>query len=337
MKNNNPTVVFTGPNTVTVRHESTPRPKPGEVLIQTHCSLISVGTELTVLSDDPRVGQVWSHSRKYPLYPGYCNVGTAIEATDEAGERLLGQRVACRARHGAFAACPVTACWPVPDNVRDEEAAFIGLGHVALMGLRRSKLELGECATIYGLGVIGQILVQLCHLAGARPVIAIDIAESRLGRVACKPGVYIVNPEDRDPAEAVSEFTDGRMAEVVFEATGLAELIPREFAALKQQGRFVVVSSPRGATTFDFADLCNWTSASILGAHVYAHPIEESPFAPWTAARHASLFFDLIARGDLNMRDLISHRIPVEDAPQMYTTLQNDRSQALGVILTGFQ
>lgn len=124
------------------------------------------------------------------------------------------------------------------------------------------------------------------------------------------------------------------MADVVFEVTGNPDIIPKEFEALRPQGRMVLLSSPTGPTaSFDFHDLCNSPSYSIIGAHNGSHPDNATPYNQWTQHRHAELFFDYLADGELELAPLISHRAPYAKAPELYAMLLEDRSRAMGVIL----
>ena len=96
----------------------------------------------------------------------------------------------------------------------------------------------------------------------------------------------------------------------------------------------VILSSPRGAgTLFNFHDLCNRPSHTIIGAHISSHPPAETLATRWTQRRHAELFFDLIATGELHLDALVSHRVCYREAPVIYGALLEDRAQAMGVML----
>jgi len=328
----NPTVVFRGPRQVAVEDRPVPEPAAGELLIRTHCSLVSTGTELSLLEGDTVCGETWREMRDYPFLPGYDNVGTVVAVGDAVDPAWIGKRVASWGTHGAYVTMDTAHCWPVLRDVSDEEATFLMLSHVALNGLRRSRLVFGEAAVVFGLGIIGQLTVQLCRLAGARPVIGVDTSKRRVDQLAEIPGVVGILAGQEDTAEAIATMTGGRMADVVFELTGNAEIIPEELKLLREQGRFVLVSSPRSATHLDLHDLCNRPSLTIIGAHNWSHPEHATADNPWTMARHSQLFFDLVADGDLDVGSLISHRVGIEDAPDLYSRLMSDRGRAMGVL-----
>jgi 2-desacetyl-2-hydroxyethyl bacteriochlorophyllide A dehydrogenase len=331
----NAAVCFEGPKTVAVVDAPKPAPAEGELLIQTVSSLISTGTELTALSAEDPPGTVWASLRRFPNTPGYCNAGRVVAAGSESDQDWVGRRVASVARHTRFGIVPTAAARALPEaEISDDEAAFSSLAETVMNAVRRGGVAWGESVVVFGLGLLGQLAVRFCRLAGASPVIAVDIAEQRLALVPDDPGIVRVRADQEDLGEAVSRSTRGRMADVAFEVTGVSELIPSEIVALHPLGRFVLLSSPRGAgTLFNFHDLCNRPSYTIIGAHMFSHPEVATPERPWTAARNAELFFDLLRDGELDLAPLISHRYAYRDAPEAYEMLLEDRSQAMGVIL----
>jgi threonine dehydrogenase-like Zn-dependent dehydrogenase len=164
-------------------------------------------------------------------------------------------------------------------------------------------------------------------------VFVTDIAEDRLKLLPDDAAIVPVNSSREEVAERVREATDGRMADVVFEVTGNEKLIPSEFRCLRRQGRFIVLSSPRGATSFDFHDLCNSPSYTIIGAHILSHPQHGELDLPWTIRRNGELFFDLLADGDIELCPLITSREPYTEAVRLYTMLLEDRSHSMGIVL----
>ena len=218
--------------------------------------------------------------------------------------------------------------------MRSGAAAFSTLALVALNGVRRSRLIFGEAAAVYGLGLVGQLTARICRFAGAWPVIGIDLSAYRLGFLPEGAGIVRVRA-DGDVRAEVAEATAGRMADVVFEVTGNPDVIPTEFAVLHPQGRCVILSSPLSATkSFDFHDLCNGPSFTIIGAHNVSHPEHATRDNPWTMRRDTELFFDLLAGGAMDVAGLITRREPVQRAPEAYADLVRDRGREMGVVLT---
>jgi len=331
----NPAVSFEAPRNVDLKDGEMPRPAPGELLIESSATLISTGTELTALAAEEPPGTVWASLRRFPGTPGYCNAGRVVDAGSAEDRTWIGTRVASTARHTRYACIPTASARPVPHaDVSDEEVAFCTLAEICMNGVRRGGVSWGESAVVFGVGLLGQLAVRFCRLAGARPVFAVDVAEKRLALLPEDPGIVPVKADRDDLAAIVAAHTGSRMADVAFEVTGNSDLITSEITILRHQGRFVILSSPRGkGTLFNFHDLCNRPSYTIIGAHNLSHPEVATLAQPWTGRRHAELFFDLLADGAIDVGPLISHRYPYREAAQAYSMLLEDRSKAMGVIL----
>ena len=329
----NPTIIFPAPKRVEIEMRKTPVVEPGQVLIQTRRTLISTGTELTVLNGEYPANSRWAKFGEFPFVPGYDNVGEVVVVGDGVEPSLVGQTVATYGSHARYVTAPVSTLRKLQRDIPDEQAVFFTIAEIVMNGVRRAAVQWGESVAVYGLGLLGQLAVRFCRLGGARPVLAIDPAENRLARLPADPQIRRVNPKLESVSEVIQSETRGHSLDVVFEVTGAADLIPGEFEGLRNQGRFVVLSSPRGKTTFDFHDLCNSPSFTIIGAHNASHPPEATQQCPWSQQRHAELFFDLIADGEMDLRPLISHRASYREAPQLYKMLLEDRSAAMGIVL----
>ncbi len=332
----NPAVVFTAPGEVTLQDLPVPEPGPGEVLLRTSRTLISTGTELTILSGRFPADSAWGRYGRFPFAAGYSAAGQVAAVGPDVRQVQVGDLVAASTPHARYAtatAGSLVAAGDAADQL--DYLPFTNLGCTAMNGVRRSGASLGDAVVIFGLGIVGQLAMRLCYLTGARPVIGVDVAALRLAAVPGWPGVAAVDASAGDVAGRVAELTGGRMADVVFEVTGDPELIPGEFAALKpRDGRFVVLSSPRGPTTIDLHDLCNSPSHTIIGAHTTSQPAVETLASPWTRARNGELFARLLAGRELDLGPLVTHRWPAGDAVAAYQLLVADRSRALGVVLS---
>ena len=326
-----PTVRFTAPETAIVEDRDVPEPGPNELLVETTRSLISTGTELTLYAGKYPEDSAWADYGSYPLVPGYSNVGRVIEIGADVEETYRDARVASWAGQTAYHTLTPEQCIVVPDGVEDEEAAFFAIAQIVMNGIRRGRVDWGETVAIFGLGLLGQFATRFCRIAGAWPVVAVDLADSRLSFLPDDPGVVPVNATDADPAAIIEDETGG-LADVVYEVTGLPDAIPDQFDCLRRLGRFVVLSSPRGETTFDFHDLCNSPSYEIIGAHQGSHPPVATPQTPWTKERHAALFFEFLQADQLDVASLITRRAAPADAPETYAHLLDRRTDELGVI-----
>lgn len=333
MADRNPTVVFAEPGRAVLEDRPMPSPLENELLIRTQTTLISTGTELTILKGEYPEGSYWASYGKLPFLPGYDNVGVVVEVGGSVGSEWVGKKVATYGTHARYVTFDSELARPIERPIPDEEAVFFSISDIVMNGVRRAGVRWGESVVVYGLGLLGQLTVQICRFCGAWPVFGVDVADSRLDYLPKRPGVVPVNPTRQDVVSVVKAATNERMADVVFEVTGDPELIVREFEVLRRQGKFVVLSSPRGKTLFDFHDLCNAPSFDIIGVHAMSHPPLPTLDNPWTHKRHSELFFDLVADGELQVRPLISHKASFREAPALYQMLLADRSKAMGVVM----
>ncbi|HEY6418787.1 MAG TPA: zinc-binding dehydrogenase [Candidatus Binataceae bacterium] len=329
----NPTIVFDRPRSAVIEPRERPRPAAGEVLIETALTLISTGTELTIYSGDFPERSVWAQYGRFPFVAGYSNVGRVAEAGAGVDPAWLGRRVASRGPHAAWVTARPAALAPIPDEVPDQEAALFALAAIVMNSIRRAHVTWGETIVVNGCGLLGQLAVRLAVIAGASRVVAADVSEYRLALLPKSPAVLALNPRRDDVRARVREANRGRLADVVFEVTGDPALIEGELASLRRQGRFIVLSSPRGASSFDFHDLCNAPSFTIIGTHETSHPAAATPDNPWTHVRHNELFFDYLAGKRIEVGSLLSHRFAYAKAPEVYAQLIADRSAYMGVIL----
>jgi 2-desacetyl-2-hydroxyethyl bacteriochlorophyllide A dehydrogenase len=308
-------------------------PGPGQALLRTDRTLISTGTELTGLSGDFPPNSAWASYMRYPFGAGYSNAATVIEVGEGVERVKVGDRVASTAPHATHSVADANYLRPVPDGVDAEAAAFATLVEIAMGGVRLSRLMFGESAVIIGAGLVGQLAIHLCRLAGAWPIIVIDPAEQRLP-TALKMGATHALPLTVDDARAeVERLTKDRKAEVIFEVTGNPIAMAGAVKLARRRGRIMLLGSPRGPVTIDLHDEVHNFGLEIIGAHNSAHPPTETPNTPWSIARHVELFLDLQAAGVIDVRPLITHRYPWRQTPEAFQMLLNDRSQALGVIL----
>ncbi|RMF92813.1 MAG: hypothetical protein D6741_14495, partial [Planctomycetota bacterium] len=186
-----------------------PRPSGNRVLIRTHASLISAGTERMVaqLARKGLLGKArarpdlvkkvlakmrrdgfWATfqtvqqqlDRWMPL--GYSAAGEVLEIGPQVSRFRPGQRIACAgagiANHAEYNLVPELLATSIPDGVSSEDAAYATLGAIALQGIRNTDCRVGECVAVVGLGLLGQLAVQMLAAAGCR-VVGLDPVEAR--------------------------------------------------------------------------------------------------------------------------------------------------------------
>jgi predicted dehydrogenase/threonine dehydrogenase-like Zn-dependent dehydrogenase len=351
-----------------------PTCRPSGVLVRSLYSLISTGTELMkvseasmsmvgmararpdqvkkVLDQVQQQGVVATYKKvmnKLDSYTplGYSLCGVVTEVGRGAEEFKVGDLVACagneQALHAEYNWVPVNLCAQVPPGVQPEHAAFGAVASIAMHGVRRSEVQLGETAAVIGLGLIGQLVVRLLVAAGVR-AIGIDPVPDRC-RLAEKAGATVAgSPDDLDAVLAeLAKITSGRGADHVFLAAGGNTNGPVETAVklARDRARIVDIGKmkldlPWNAYYEKELDV-RFSRSYGPGRYDTRYEIDgidyPAGYVRWTEKRNVESFLDLIARNQLEVATLIEGVFPFADAPKVYGDLKDGTLKAIGVVL----
>jgi len=265
---------------------------------------------------------------------GYSSCGRVIEAGAEVADIHPGDLVACTgqdyASHAEVTEVPRTMLARVPEGVAAELAAFGALGAIALQGVRLAKVQLGETVTVIGLGLIGQITVQLLLAAGCR-VIAIDLDSARVEMARAAGATIAIVNGDLPPANPAVITGTAHGADAALITADSTSSAPIELAAqlTREKGRVVAV----GLVKTDlprhefFRKEIEFVISRSTGPGRYDPAFEvearDYPYAyvRWTEARNLEAFLDLLARGRIGIAHLLTHRFPFSEAPAAYELL----------------
>ncbi|PWT90721.1 MAG: oxidoreductase [Blastocatellia bacterium] len=277
---------------------------------------------------------------------GYSAAGIVIEVANDVAEFHIGDRVACAgvgyASHAEVLSVPKNLCVHLPENVSFDEGAFGTLGAIALQGVRLANPTLGESIVVVGLGLVGQLTVQLLKANGCR-VFGLDLDAARV-KLALELGADRATVSSDEVAKEISTWTTGHGADAVLITAATDSNQPVELAAAvsRLKGRVVVV----GMTGMDiprapfFSRELSLTISMSYGPGRYDPDYEERgndyplPYVRWTEKRNIESFLDLISQRRVNVEKLISHRFPIDDADRAYQLIAGDTEQPyLGVVL----
>jgi len=355
---------------VAVADVPVPVAQAGFVLVRTAASLISAGTErLTVeagqknlvsraIEQPALVKKVLDKARSEGVVAtfdavrsklgsltalGYSAAGFITAVGEGVTDLRVGDRVACAgvgyASHAEVLSVPKNLCVRLPDSVNFDTAAFGTLGAIALQGLRLAEPTLGESVVVIGLGLIGQLAVQLLTANGGR-VFGIDLDQKKID-LAKQLGATDGCTSD-DAKMRVLEWSRGRGADAVLITAATSSNEPVELAGeiSRPKGRVVVVGAvglnlPR--KPYYDRELSFRISMS-YGPGRYDRNYEERgqdyPFGyvRWTEGRNIEAFLDMIAAGRIQIESLITHRFKIDDGERAYDLITSDEPY-LGVLL----
>ena len=352
--------------------EEVPPPslRPGGVLVRTAHSLVSAGTEKMIVdlarkslvgkarSRPDLVRKVVNTARKQgvlntfrkvqskldtPIPLGYSSAGRVVEVGDQVSEYRVGDRVACGgagyANHADYNYVPRNLCARIPEGVSLEAASFATVGAIALQGVRQTAPTLGEHVGVIGLGLIGQLTVQLLRANGCR-VFGFDPDPAR-AKLAIELGAHSAVSSDAETA--ADRFTRGRGLDAVIVAASTPSSDPLEQAGemSRLRGRVVVVglvgmTIPRSIYYRKELDL---RMSMAYGPGRYDPDFEERGFdypiayVRWTEQRNLEAFLDLLADGSVQTDPLITHRFAFDDALLAYDLITTGKEPFLGITL----
>jgi predicted dehydrogenase/threonine dehydrogenase-like Zn-dependent dehydrogenase len=348
---------------------------PGGVLVRSLYSLISAGTELMkvnesrmsligmararpeqakkVLDTVAQQGPVSAYKKAMNRLDSYTPLGYSlagvVEAVGKGAEELsVGQVVACAgnefALHAELNWVPVNLCVPVPDGVAPQLAAFSTVGAIALQGVRQAEVQLGDIACVIGLGLVGQLVVELLVASGAR-VFGFDVVPERC-RLAEKIGaVACASPDEEGVATieaAVAEASGGFGADRVFLVAGGPSNGPVEMAARIARDRATIVDIgkckldlPWNAYYEKELDL-RFSRSYGPGRYDERYEVEgvDYPvgYVRWTERRNLACFVDLVAKGDIDIEPLVSGIFPITEAADVYERLRTNALTGIGFL-----
>jgi len=320
-------IVFKEKGFVTVEEFDLEQPTPDQILIETVSTLISPGTETAFLLALPNTPGV------FPQCPGYSNAGIVTSVGSEVSRFRAGDRVVSRKNHASHVIASEEEVMKIPENLSYDEASFFALGSIALQGVRKADIELGESVAVLGQGLVGVLALQLAKLSGGFPVIGIDLYDSRLELSSELGADYTVNPSKVDLEKSIGDTTDGKGASVVIEATGNPKAIPIALRLAGEYGRVIILGSPRGESEVNFYSDVHKKGVSVIGAHERTRPRKESFHSWWTQRDDSSLILKLISKGSLKVTDLITLKLGFQKAEEAYKKLVQSRSDVLGIVL----
>jgi predicted dehydrogenase/NADPH:quinone reductase-like Zn-dependent oxidoreductase len=348
---------------------------PGGVLVRSLYSLISTGTELMkvgesklslvgkararpdqvkkVLENVQQQGALTTYKKAMnrldsysPL--GYSLAGVVQEVGRGAEEFAVGQLVACAgnefALHAELNWVPTNLCVAVPDGVSPQLAAFATVGSIALQGVRQGNVQIGDTACVIGLGLVGQLVVQLLVASGVR-VVGLDPDHDRC-TLAEKAGALLCTAPDDEGAAAVeqalSKASGGIGADRVFLVAGGSSNQPVELAARLARDRATIVDIGKCKLDLPWNDYyekeleLRFSRSYGPGRYDPRYELDgvdyPAGYVRWTERRNLHCFVDAVARKEIDPEPLIAGIFPLEDATNVYEQLSSGALPGVGFL-----
>jgi predicted dehydrogenase/threonine dehydrogenase-like Zn-dependent dehydrogenase len=276
---------------------------------------------------------------------GYSLSGVALAVGEQVKDIQPGDRIAAAgagiANHAEYVDVPRNLVVHIPDGLDFAQASTVSLGGIAMQGVRRAQVQLGEHVVVFGTGILGQLALQMLMASGAR-VVALDLDQKRLG-LSKKLGAELsINPMDEDPIKAVIHHTNGHGADAVIfcAATDNSQALSDAFAMCRKKGRVVMLGVwGRQLRREDmYAKELDFFVSTSYGPGRYDENYEQRGldypygYVRWTENRNLGEYLRLLAEGKIDVDPLIDKRYSIEEVEQAFKALQSPK-QPLMVLL----
>lgn len=277
---------------------------------------------------------------------GYSAAGVIVGVGKNIKDLKIGDRVACAgagiANHAEYIDVPRNLVMRIPDGLGFDLASTVTLGGIALQGVRRADVRLGEIVAVIGMGILGQLQVQMLKASGCR-VIGIDIDDRRLN-VAKENGCdYTLNSKNIDVVKEIEKITEGYGVDVVLitAATKSNEILSQAFGMCRRKGKVVLVGVVGNEYNRDdmYKKELDFIISTSYGPGRYDPIYEEKgidyPYAyvRWTENRNMEEYLRLISNNKVNLDTLIEEVYEIDNADKAYAELKNGENKPLMVLL----
>jgi len=277
---------------------------------------------------------------------GYSCSGRVVKVGNKVADIKPGDLVACagagKANHAEFVNIPRNLLVKIPEGCSLEDAASVTLGAIAMQGVRRADIRLGEFTAVIGLGLIGQITVQILQAGGCR-VIGIDIDPARIELADSLGMNYGVDASKEDPCVRVRNQTAGIGVDATIITADSTEhsILQEAMEITRKKGTVVIVGSvglnlqrsPFYKKEIDLLISCSY------GPGRYDESYEEKgrdyplSYVRWTENRNMQAYLTLIAEQKINVGDLVQAKYPLADAGNAFQSLKQGERKPLGCLL----
>ncbi len=277
---------------------------------------------------------------------GYSLAGRVIAVGSRVQGFQCGDRVACAgsgiANHAEYVVVPENLTMRMPDELAFREASTVTLGGIALQGVRRADVRMGEYVAVIGMGILGQLALQMLKASGCRVLVS-DVDEKRLELARELGADMTVNPLSCDPVHQGKVFSGGYGVDVVLftAATSSSEPLSQSFKMCRRKGRVVLVgvSGMEIKREDMYKNELDFLISTSYGPGRYDDEYEKRgldyPYAyvRWTEKRNMEEYLRLLAEKKINLEPLIEGEYPLSEVEQAFQSLNEGTTKPLIVLL----
>jgi L-iditol 2-dehydrogenase len=254
---------------------------------------------------------------------GQCSYCRARQVNLCENRRVVGVAPAEYRQHGAFAellVVPARILYALPDALTFARAAMVEPVSIAVHAVKRVRIEPADVVVVVGAGMIGLFVIQALRWAGAKRIIAVDLADNRLALARELGATDTLRSDTCDVAAEVARLTGGRGADIAFEVVGVSATLNLTLATLRRGGAAVLVGNLAPKTDFPLQ--------AVVTREISLH-------GSCSSAGEYPVCLDLISRGVIRVDPMITAVAPLAEGAEWFDRLSaKDGGKYMKVILT---
>lgn len=312
---------------MTLQTFTLPSLQAGDIRVRTHYSLMSIGTENTILWQRYDPDTHFARQFSFPqLQTGVQAIGSVEAVADDVSEFVPGQQVYMRMGHGSHQVIPARLCSPVPGDLNPKKACWAGLAKTAFRAACAGEFAAGKKVLIIGAGPVGQMLTRWAAALGCSVIAVADMAQNRLDYAMAGGATALLCGDITELLPEIREIDEGRGPPLVVDTTGNAAAFQPALAATAQFGKLILLGD------------CGYPSRQCLSSDLMTKGLtlqathDSHDRDGWTERRIDELFFQTVAAGRFPLDGMISHEFIPAECAAAYALAEQQRHTAMGIL-----
>ena len=320
-------IIFPAKGQVALQDYELPDPGPGEIVVRTLYSLMSIGTESIILHQryDPD-----THFAKMFSFPQLQTGVQAVAEVEQLGKGVSefgkGDHIYMRMAHRSHQVMAAKDCSEIPRGIDLKSACWAGLAKTAYRAAWAGRFEPGQHVLIIGAGPVGQMAIRWAAIEGADSIAVVDLAPDRLRHAKAGGATHLFNSDIAECLDQIHAINDGTGPSIVVDVTGNPMVLKHALAAAARFGKIILL----GDTGYP-GKQCLSSDVMTKGLTIQAtHDSHDRD--GWTQRRIDRLFFGLVKQGRFDLSGLITHEFLPGECEQAYALADQQRERVMGIL-----
>lgn len=302
-------------------------PGDGELQVRSLCSLMSIGTETTILHARYDPGTHFAARFSFPqLKTGVQTVAEVTAVGNGVGEFSIGDRIFMRMGHTSHWTLPAAHCSPVPATVDPKIAAWCGLAKTAFRAAYAAPFSLGGQVLIVGAGPVGQMAIRWASAAGVAKIAVIDVAADRLRFAASGGATHVMDGTVAQRRAELLAICGADGFSVVVDSTGNPRAFSEALSIVGLFGKLVLLGDTGYPGQQSLTSDVMTRGLTIVATH------DHQDRGGWNQRQIDALFFQLLQAGRFPLQGLVTHEFLPRDCAKAYALATERRQETLGIL-----